>query len=156
MNLCRSKPAVCVKLGKSGKYPYMRQCTAQSFFVLFLANWPWTNDNFKYINKISFYLSNVFHCHNGKMQGVKIILFKIFMLDIFAQFFLKKMEHVNRKKKQGGIIWNHKNIFKIFHSNVSRFQKLESILRNNSTHNIQLLFYNFVSINLDPIPDVQY
>ena len=64
------------------------------------------------------------------MQGVKIILFKIFMLDIFAQFFLKKMEHVNRKKKQGGIICNHKNIFKIFHSNVFRFQKLDLNLYN--------------------------
>ena len=34
MNLCRSKPAVCVKFGKSGKYPYMRQRTPQSFFVV--------------------------------------------------------------------------------------------------------------------------
>ena len=34
------------------------------------------------------------------MQGVKIILFKIFMLDIFAQFFLRKMEHVNRKRNK--------------------------------------------------------
>ena len=34
------------------------------------------------------------------MQGVKIILPKIFMLDIFAQFFLRKMEHVNRKRNK--------------------------------------------------------
>ena len=34
------------------------------------------------------------------MQGVKIILFKIFMLDIFAQFFLRKMEHANRKRNK--------------------------------------------------------
>ena len=33
------------------------------------------------------------------MQGVKIILFKIFMLDIFAQFFLRKMEHVSIEKR---------------------------------------------------------
>ena len=33
------------------------------------------------------------------MQGVKIILPKIFMLDIFAQFFLRKMEHVSIEKR---------------------------------------------------------
>ena len=34
------------------------------------------------------------------MQGVKIILFKIFMLGIFAQFFIRKMKHVKRKRNK--------------------------------------------------------